>query len=117
MDYKQSTISGTTYTRFGGIDIHNPLGQQPSVRCSEQSVILTTGDPVVREVNILHFPFNATETFDILDPTTNTSTGATATGAQVYALVYSYVLHEALKRDAAVAAAVPRGPDQATPLP
>lgn len=101
-DYKQSNIVGQKWNRFSRIVIDNPRSAAPSVMCVEQEVISLGDDEVVRDIGNLSFPFNPAEEFDILDPSTNMSTGQTASGAMVYALVYSFVMGQALKRDVPV---------------
>lgn len=105
MDYKQTNIAGQQWHRFSRIVIDNPRNAAPSVTCVEQEVIALASGEIIRDVGNLNFPFDPSAQFDILNPDTNLPTGATATGAQVYALVYGYVMHQAAKRDAATAAA------------
>lgn len=113
-DYKQNSIVGEQWHRFSHIVINNPRNAAPSVICVEQAVIALEAGEVVRDVGNLNFPFDPSAEFDILDPATNLPTGATATGAQVYALVYGYVMDQAAKRDAA-ALAPPPEPEPAPP--
>jgi len=98
-DYKQTSIAGQQWNRFSRVVIDNPRNAAPSVICVEQEVIALEAGEVVRDVGNLHFPFDPSAEFPILNPVTNEPTGATATGAQVYALVYGYVMSEAAKRD------------------
>lgn len=113
-DYKQTTIAGQQWNRFPRIVIDNPRNAAPSVLCVEQQVIALAQGEVFRDIGNLNFPFDPSTQFDILDPNTNLPTGAKGTGAQVYALVYGYVMDQAAKRDAAIAAAAaaahPSGP-------
>lgn len=101
MDYKQSDVAGTAWHRFGKIVIENPYLSQPVVNCAEEEVITLSAGEFIRDVDMLSFNFDPTEEFVLLDPTTNASLGTTSTGLNVYVLVYSYVMHEAAKRDAA----------------
>ena len=99
MDYKQSDVSGHLWHRFSRVIIENPRPGTPTVHCIEDEVIATSYGESIRQADTLAFNFNPDETFDLLNPLTNQPTGVTASGAEVYALVFSYVLHEAKKRD------------------
>lgn len=101
MDYKQTEVAGTYWHRFSRIMVDNPYMAQPSVSCVEQEVITLPAGFFARDVGTMSFDFDPSESFDILNPVTNEPIGSTATGVDVYTLVYSYVLHEAMKRDAA----------------
>lgn len=105
MDYKQTSIAGQQWHRFSRVVIDNPRNAAPSVTCVEQEVIALASGEVIRDVGNLGFPFDPMAEFDIINPDTNLPTGQKGRGYQVYALVYSYVMGEAAKRDVAVAAA------------
>lgn len=100
-DYKQTNIAGQQWHRFGRVVIDNPRDAAPTVICVEQEVIALASGEIVRDIGNLNFPFDPSAVFDILDPITNLPTGATGTGAQVYGLIYGYIMHQAALRDAA----------------
>jgi hypothetical protein len=104
MDYRQGEVAGTKWHRFSQVSIRNPYQGFPEVTCQEQEVMVFGAQTVVREVGGLDFKFDPAAEFPLLDPVTNEPTGETVTGAQVHALVYSYVLAEAKKRDERFAA-------------
>ena len=106
MDYQQSNVSGVRWRRFGNVSISNPLGGSPTVSCAEQEVVALGDREIAYGVGNLDFPFDPDFSFEVLNPVTNEPTGSMASGATVYALVYSYVLAKAKERDAAAAAAV-----------
>ena len=99
-EYKESNINGISWNRFKEIRIYNPRNEVPYIICSEEQVVSTDGVEQRRDVGSMGFRFDPFVEFPILDPSTNQPTGQTATGAQVYALIYSYVMAEAAKRDA-----------------
>lgn len=101
-NYKQTTIAGQQWNRFSRIVIDNPRSAAPSVMCVEQEVIALGEGEVVRDIGNIGFPFDPEASFPVIDPVTNESFGVMATGAEVYALVYSYVMAEAEKRDIAL---------------
>lgn len=93
-DYKESAVSGVLWHRFRRIVIDNPRLQAPSVTCLEEQVVSVDGVEQRRDVGALAFRFDPAAVFPVLDPETGESTGDTATGAQVYALIYGYVMSE-----------------------
>lgn len=99
-EYKESNINGVSWNRFKEIRICNPRNEAPYVICSEEQVVSTGGVEQRRDVGSMGFRFDPSVEFPILDPSTNQPTGQTATGAQVYALIYGYVMSEAARRDA-----------------
>ena len=105
-DYKQTTVAGEQWNRFSRIVIDNPRNAAPSVMCVEEKVIALEHGEILLDSGNLSFPFNPDEVFTIINPITNEPTDQMASGAQVYALVYSYVMNEAAKRDAAVVVVV-----------
>lgn len=102
MNYQESEVAGRTWCRFSNIDISNPRPGHPTVHCTEQTVIALDGREIIQNVGSLSFAFDQAVTFPLLNPMTNEVIG-TGSGAQVMALVYSYVMAEAAKRDAEVA--------------
>jgi hypothetical protein len=101
MDYKQTEIAGSSWHRFSRVTIENPYMEQPVIVCNEQEAINLPDRVFMREVNPMVFDFSLTESFPLLDPVTNEPLGSTGSGLDAYVLVYSYVMHEAAKRDAA----------------
>ena len=103
-DYKQSSVTGTLWHRFGRIEIDNPRNGTPSISCTEQAVLSVGGDEVAREVGTLRFDFDAAADFPLLDPATNEMQdeswlAALPRGMRAYVLIYSYVLSQAAIRD------------------
>lgn len=99
MDYKQMEVGGSVWHRFSRITINNPRPGYPTVVCAEDEVIALGSNEVTLHVGDLKFEFNPVETFELVNPVTNELMGATSTGIDVHVLVYSYVMHEAKKRD------------------
>lgn len=105
MDYKQTDIIGHKWHRFSRVVIENPRTSSPFVVCVEQEVLALEGSEIVRDIGNLNFGFDPNATFELINPLTNEPTGQLADGKTVYALVYSYVMSEAAKRDVARVAA------------
>lgn len=117
-DYKQTTIAGDKWNRFSKIVIDNPYQAPPQVICVEQEVIaLGDGRNVLTDAGNLNFPFDPNEAFPLLNPLTGEEVGSTVMGAQAHAIIWSYVMHEAKKRDDAKAAALLAQSQQADPSP
>ncbi|MET3135602.1 hypothetical protein AAKU55_005914 [Oxalobacteraceae bacterium GrIS 1.11] len=89
MEYKENSVAGNAWRRFSRIVIDNARLHTPVIVCVEQEVIALEAGEVLRDVSNLNFPFNPGEAFAVLNPDTNEPTGIEASGAQVYALVYS----------------------------
>lgn len=102
-DYKQTTITGTSWQRAYRVECENPLDGHRAIVFHEELVV-NAGDNVLRTPNgYLGVPFseaNAATQFDLLDPATGEAVG-TATFAQVYQMLHSLYIHSALQRDAA----------------
>jgi hypothetical protein len=111
MNYKQSDITGTTWTRCRAVTINNPLpGKGP--------INIVTGDPIGPTCVFIEETALATEaetlTFDsggcqttyapnsvisLLDPATGNPTGETVTQEKLYQILYSLYLATAIARD------------------
>jgi hypothetical protein len=111
MNYKQSDITGTTWTRCRTVTINNPLPGKGSIN-------IVTGQPVgpncvfLEETalstgtEILTFDSGGCQTvyvpdsvITLLDPTTGNPTGETVTQAKLYQILYSLYLATATARD------------------
>lgn len=101
-DYKETTLSGNSWQRCPQIVIDNPRGGVPSVRFDEEVVLAVNGEEIRRPAAGVVVAFDPAKSFPLLDPTTGLPTGATATYADAYALLYSAYLAAALERDAAL---------------
>lgn len=99
-DYKESAVAGVRWHRFRRITIDNPRAGIPTVTCAEEQVLSAGGVEHRQDVGAMAFRFDPAAVFPVLDPETGEPTGQIATGAQVYALIYSYVMAEAARRDA-----------------
>lgn len=111
-DYKQTNLTGEAWNRFSQINVSNPLDGQAHITCTEDQVLVIDGQQILRRaVATVSFAFDPAETFDLLNPATGEVIKAGGgSGLDVHTLVYSYVMHEAAKRDAALAAAAAPAP-------
>lgn len=83
------SVDGESYTRCHQIIVDNRLDQPPEVTFAQEQIVTVGG-------RVLHMPqpavsmaFAAEAVIPILDPDTGEPTGASATQAEAYALLYS----------------------------
>lgn len=100
-NYRESTISGTQYVRCAGIEVVNHYGKLPRVIFREERVRVFGEDDVVREsVGQIEMPYDGSRTIPLVNPATGEPTGQTVTWQDMYVMLYSAYLAEALDRDA-----------------
>ena len=99
-DYKESTVSGSTWQRCHTVTISNQLGKPPRVDFQEEKVIALVGDDIHQWTSGCTKAFDAAAEFPLLDPVTNTPTGQTMTHAGLYQALYSLYMQAAAERDA-----------------
>ena len=103
-NYKETTVTGTSYVRANEVTVRNVLGGYKGIMYSEEMVSVL-GDNIMREnIGAIHQEFtaeNAATEFPLLDPITNEPIGSTATFQDVYVLLFSLYYHMAAARDAA----------------
>ena len=100
-DYKESTVSGTSWQRCHTVTVHNQLSQTPRIEFQEEKVINIDGTSIPQWVGGCTKDFSAAESFPILDPATNVPTGQTLTHGELYVALYSLYMQTAAERDAA----------------
>lgn len=101
-DYKQTTISGTSWQRAWRVECENPLQGQRQITFHEEQVLNAGNQQVLTPVGSLRVQLtadNALTSFPLLDPDTGAQLG-TATYAQVYRMLHSLYIHTATQRDA-----------------
>ena len=103
-NYKETTVSGTSYVRANEVTVRNVLGGYKGIMYCEEEVSIL-GEKIMREgIGAIHQEFtpeNASTEFPLLDPVTNEQTGSKATFHDVYVLLFSLYYHMAAQRDAA----------------
>ena len=106
-DYKETTLSGTAYTRASQVVIANPLNGVKAVSFMEEQVVNLGDEQLIRPQGGIQEPFtteNVTTEFQLLNPADSTPLGLTMTYQQVYVALHSLYFHVAKKRDEARAA-------------
>lgn len=101
MNYKETTATGTRYTRCNGVNIRNPINQQAEVYFSEESVVeLDDGTVVATQAPAnLSYAFNQADPLEVINPLTMEPTGVVMNYGEVYAILYSAYLARAKQRD------------------
>ena len=104
MNYKETTVAGTSWVRSNFVTVHNPLGGTGTIRFNEERVIVL-GDRSISEpagsVQERLTEDKRSKVFDLKHPETLEVVGQ-ATYEQVYLLLHSLYLHLAAERDASV---------------
>ena len=115
--YKETTTSGTSYTRSNTVILTNEP-EFKHIEFQEERIITLANGEVIRQrggaVDAEFTADNVSTSFAVVNPYTLEDTGATAAYADVYGLMTSLYLHLAQERDAYVPPAAP--PLAATPL-
>lgn len=112
-DYKESTISGSEYTRCIAVNISNSLGNVPQIQFIEESVT-TIGTRVVHEPQgFMQIAFNPATVVPLVNPDTLELTGESTTMGNLYLGVFSAYIATARARDSAVNAVTQQEPEAA----
>lgn len=102
-DYKESTVSGTSWQRTNQIVIVNPSGGTPTVIYNEETAINLGDRTITTPCGNLSVPCDdMTEVITLLDPETGLATGQTMTIGQLYQAIYSHYITKAQERDNAI---------------
>lgn len=99
-DYKETSVTGTSWQRCNCVHIDNPHAGQPMVTFAEEVVATLGADTFIKPATQIVFPFDPDEVINLIDPATGAPAGTMACG-QVYVALYSYYLQKAAERDAA----------------
>lgn len=100
--YMESPVSSAVYQRCEEIRIFNPYQAVPTVMFFEEQVWARPNGSVIHDKvgSLTKLITNINETFPIYNPATQTKVGQDASIGQLYALIWSVYMHEAVKRDA-----------------
>lgn len=105
-NYKETAVTGSEYTRCCEVHIYNPRDRAPNVSFVEQRITALGDRTLETYAGQIDMPFDPAKEIDVIDPETNEPTGAVVTLADVYRLIYSVYLQEAIDRDARQQAAM-----------
>lgn len=100
--YQESAVSADQYQRCYKITIHNPYGLQQSVQFDEEQIFKRQDGSVVHDelrAPIVKNITNLSETVPLYNPITQQKIGKDVTLQDVYVMIWSVYMNEALKRD------------------
>jgi hypothetical protein len=112
MNYKQSDITGTTWTRCRAITINNPLPGKgavdivtsqpigPNCIFIEETALTVGNETLTFDSGGCQATYVAANTIALLDTATGDPTGETVTQEKLYQILYSLYLATAKARDA-----------------
>jgi hypothetical protein len=100
-DYKEQTVSGTSWQRAWQILIANPLGGIPTVRYDEEQVINLDSEQVRKSVEGggIGYTIDPEGIIELRDPETLELTGETIPVATVHQALFSDYINRAIARD------------------
>jgi hypothetical protein len=101
-DYKEQTVSGTSWQRAWQITIANTLGGPPSVCYNEESVINLNDGQIRQMLGSINYTVDPEGIIELRDPETLELTGETIPVATVHVALLSDYINRALQRDSAV---------------
>lgn len=103
--YTETQVNTAAYQRCKEIRIYNPYGEKPTVQFVEEQLLKRPNGGVIHdEAGTITKPIgDYNETFPVYNPMTQVKTGQTASIAQLYAMIWSVYMNEAVLRDAYLA--------------
>jgi len=117
-NYKETSGSGTSWTRANRVMILNPLEAEiPKQILFFEETVAKVGDTIIKsESGYVPTYYSADKSIPLLDPKTGEPTGETILQSQVYQALYSLYLAAAQQRD--ITAAMPMNiPTQVVQVP
>ena len=113
MNYNESQVVGSTWTRASQIIIGNPLNGRPSIAYVEE-IVVSLGDKTITESKgVFNTSLDVYGSIALRDQTTGELTGQTLPVGVIYNAIYSDYMNKALERDAL--ATPPEPPPTPTP--
>ena len=110
-NYKQTAVSGEKYNRANIVRFNNYQNTIPSVDINEEEVItLADNTSIKRELGVLHEDFDATKTFQLVDPATSELGDETMTHLELFTTLHRMYLTLGDLRDNPVAPVIPDVP-------
>lgn len=113
MNYKESSLTGTSWVRCRTVTITNPLpapegaglieaaAAVPRAFFQEEKVIAIDGVNSVVDAGACSQAFAPAELIPLRDPDTGALTGASVSQGELYVILYSLYMQTAIDRDAA----------------
>ena len=109
MNFKESNVSGTSWSRCKNLSISNPLVEVPEhsiirqIMFEQEEVIsLENRDNLRTYKTSISKRYVPDSTITLLNPETGSPTGATMTHKELYAILYSLYVQTAQENDASL---------------
>lgn len=102
MNYQESQIQGSTWTRCRAVTVVNPhasTGEKIMAYFQEEKAIAFDNTVLLSNRGSCGVAFDAAATVAMLDPQTGQPTGQTFTHADLYKMLFSLYMDTAKKRD------------------
>lgn len=119
-NYKETTISGTSWRRTKSVLIDNTYQKTPFLVFEEEDIFQVNNNyiskPTMPSDGRLAIDFNPEATIPLLDPSTGQPTGATMTHADLYVALNSLYMQLADLRDNPPVVTPPPPPPPATTI-
>lgn len=98
-DYKETTISGNSWTRCKKIEIFNSYNKTPYIYFHEETRMNVNDEIIGVPKDYILTKFQPENIIELRNPETMEKTGDTITQLDLYTILYSAYIQEALKRD------------------
>lgn len=102
MNYQESQIQGSTWTRCRTVTVINPhssTNQTPMAYFQEEKAVAFGDTVLLSDRGSCGIAFDESASVPILDPQTGQPTGQTFTHADLYKMLFSLYMDTAKKRD------------------
>lgn len=103
-DYKETNVSGSSWTRARSLHIENPHDRTPNILIFEEDILVLGERTIVQPSTQLNVAIeDMSEMIPLRNPENGELTGDEVPIAAVYQALYSFYWMKALERDAAMA--------------
>jgi hypothetical protein len=99
MNYRETPVAGTGWTRSNGVNISNPYNGMPVISFQEEQILEVNGTTFVKPLGQLTENFaDPSKQFDLVNPADGMVIG-TASYMEIYLILYSLYLKLTTERD------------------
>lgn len=102
-NYKETSINGSEYQRCCEIRIVNPVGKTPSISFEEQKITVIGENLIETPVDRIMLSFDPAKVVELRDPQSGDLLNTSVTFGEIYTILYSAYIQEAIARDASQA--------------
>lgn len=98
-NYKETSINGNEYQRCAAITIINPVGKNPSISFEEQKITIIGETLIETPIGSIVLSFDPAKVIELRNPQTGELLNSSVTFEEVYTILYSAYIQEAIARD------------------